>query len=458
MINQIFQYMKLNRSNLSFLIAIIICCQSIYSQEYLSTLHKQNPLTSDQWQSLFPNRAGLNLGHPQGYTTDFFSYNNFTQARNEMADYLVKIRKKQGINGELITITKKSSKVVYNYSDVEASWYSNTTPETIINVDFADFINTSNSVNNTRELGAFLANISKETTGGWQTPVGGGSLGDYARWGLYFVHELGYNVTNSAGAYSQASTEYPANPTKGYYGRGPIQLSWNYNYGQFSKFLYNDKNVLLNNPDLIQQDGVLAFKSAIWFWMMPQWPKPSCHQVMHDLWVPNIGEYAMNKMYLKGFAHTNNIINGGLECRSSSSSVFTVKVALRSDLYKYYLGILGLNSNQIAGEDSGQYTTTCFQETSNAMQDYQSANVLATKCFDLENFIYSPNPVQENLTIQYKKNIDQIVIYGLDGKEIQKIPIQKTSAELDSNKFEKGIYLLKVISEGESAIFRIIKN
>ncbi|OWP83779.1 hypothetical protein BWK59_08750 [Flavobacterium davisii] len=190
----------------------------------MSTLHKQNPLTSDQWQSLFPNRAGLNPGHPQGYTTDFFSYNNFTQARNEMADYLVKIRKKQGINGELISITKKSSKVVYNYSDVEASWYSNTTPETIINVDFADFINTSNSVNNTRELGAFLANISKETTGGWQTPVGGGSLGDYARWGLYFVHELGYNVTNSAGAYSQASTEYPANPTKGYYGRGPIQF------------------------------------------------------------------------------------------------------------------------------------------------------------------------------------------------------------------------------------------
>ncbi|OOB82036.1 glycoside hydrolase family 19 protein [Flavobacterium columnare] len=442
-----------------FLTIVFAPFQLLYSQQKLSSIaDKQSLLTNVQWESLFPNRAGLASGHPQGYSTDFFSYNNFIQARNEMADYWVKIRKKQGVYGELITITKKSSQVVYNYSQVDPSWYANTTAETVINVDFADFVNTSNTLNNTRELGAFLANISKETTGGWQTPVGGGSLGDYAKWGLYFVHELGYNTTNSAGAYSQASTEYPANPTKGYYGRGPIQLSWNYNYGQFSKFLYNDKNVLLDNPDLVQQDGVLAFKSAIWFWMMPQWPKPSCHQVMHDLWVPSIGEYAMNKMYLKGFAHTNNIINGGLECRGSSSAAFTVKVVLRSDLYKYYLGILGLNPNQIAAEDSGQYTTTCFQDASNAMQDYQSANVLATKRFDLESFSYGPNPVQENLKIKYKKTIDQINVYGLDGKEIQKLRVQKANFELDCSKFEKGVYLLQVISEGESAIFRIIKN
>ncbi|MFK7114562.1 glycoside hydrolase family 19 protein [Flavobacterium oreochromis] len=450
--------MKFKLSKLCFLIAIIISSQLIHSQEHSNLIYKKTILTSAQWQSLFPNRAGLSSSHPQGYTTDFFSYNNFIQACSEMANYLVKIRRKEGVNGELITITKKNSQIVYNYSQVDPTWYANTTPETIINIDFADFINTSNSVNNIRELGAFLANISKETTGGWQTPVGGGSLGDYAKWGLYFVYELGYNATNSAGAYSQVSVEYPADPTKGYYGRGPIQLSWNYNYGQFSKFLYNDKNVLLNNPDLVQQDGVLAFKSAIWFWMMPQWPKPSCHQVMHDLWEPIIGEYTMNKMYLKGFAHTNNIINGGLECRSWSSSAYTLKVALRSDLYKYYLGILGLNSNQIAAEDSGQYTTTCFQDTSNAMQDYLSANVLSSNTFDLDHLVFSPNPVQEYLKINYKKNIDQIIIYGLDGKEIQKTVIQKSNFELNVTCLEKGIYLVKIMSNGESAVFRILKN
>lgn len=334
-------------------------------------------ISLSQWNALFPKRAGTFGVHPQGYTTDFYSYSNLKQALSDMADYKVTIRKKIGVWGELTTVTRISTNTTYNYSDVEAWWHTNTTPETLINVDFKYFVNRISKQNNKRELAAFLANISKETTGGWQTPVGGGSAGDYAQWGLYFVHEVGYTPTNSAGTYSQAHTEYPPNATKGYYGRGPIQLSWNYNYGQFSKFIFNDKNVLLNNPDTIQKDGVLAFKSAIWFWMMPQCPKPSCHQVMHNLWLPAAGEYSANKMYKNGFAHTNNIINGGLECRTTSSAAFTAKVVLRSDLYKYNMGIMGFDTTQIAAENQGNNTTLCFESSSIAMQDYVNCAVVA---------------------------------------------------------------------------------
>ena len=254
------------------LMLLLISCNGLASPTNLDQL-----LTPSVWDALFPKRAGTISGHPQGYNTDFYALNHFKIAVNEMSDYLVEIRKKPGVWGELTTITQKSTSTTYNYSDVESWWHNNPTQEVIITIDFADFVNKSSSINNKRELAAFLANISKETTGGWQLPVGQGTPGDYATWGLYFVHEVGYNSSNGAGTYSQASTDYPPNPAVGYYGRGPIQLSWNYNYGQFSKFLYNDVNVLLNNPDLVQQDGVLAFKSAIWFWMMPQCPKPSCH-------------------------------------------------------------------------------------------------------------------------------------------------------------------------------------
>lgn len=334
-------------------------------------------ITQTQWNSLFPKRAGTFGTHPQGYTTDFYSYANLKQAVSEMADYKVTIRKKIGVWGELTTVTRISTNITYNYSDVEAWWHANTTPETVIYVDFKDFVNRVSKQNNKRELAAFLANISKETTGGWQIPVGGGTSGDYAQWGLYFVHEVGYSSATSAGTYSQAHAEYPPNASKGYYGRGPIQLSWNYNYGQFSKFIFNDKNVLLNNPDTIQKDGVLAFKSAIWFWMMPQCPKPSCHHVLHNLWLPATGEYSANKMYNNGFAHTNNIINGGLECRTSSSAAFTAKVVLRSDLYKYYMGIMGFDSAQIASENQGSKTTLCYESATNAMQDYVNCAVVA---------------------------------------------------------------------------------
>jgi hypothetical protein len=334
-------------------------------------------LTQTQWNSLFPKRAGTFGVHPQGYTADFYSYSNLKQAAKELADYKVTIRKKIGVWGELTTITRISTNTTYNYSDVDAWWYTNSTAETVIQVNFKDFVNRISATNNKRELAAFLANISKETTGGWQTPVGGGTSGDYAQWGLYFVHEVGYSSATSAGTYSQAHAEYPPNASKGYYGRGPIQLSWNYNYGQFSKFIFNDKNVLINNPDTIQKDGVLAFKSAIWFWMMPQCPKPSCHQVLHNLWLPATGEYSANKMYNNGFAHTNNIINGGLECRTSSSAAFTAKVVLRSDLYKYYMGIMGFDSAQIASENQGSKTTLCYESATNAMQDYVNCAVVA---------------------------------------------------------------------------------
>lgn len=37
---------------------------------------------------------------------------------------------------------------------------------------------------------------------------------------------------------------------------------------------------LLARPDLVSTDPVVAWKAALWFWMTPQAPKPSCHAVM----------------------------------------------------------------------------------------------------------------------------------------------------------------------------------
>jgi basic endochitinase B len=406
-------------------------------------------LTISRWDSLFPKRAGTFGVHPQGYLSDFYSYTNFTQAVEEMSDYSVEIKIKEGVWGQLISITKKSTGFTYNYSDVDPWWHSNTTPENTILVDFEDFVNRKNKQNNQRELGAFLAHISKETTGGWQLPVGAGSQGDYAQWGLYFVHEVGYTSTTSAGTYSQAHAEFPPNPAVGYYGRGPIQLSWNYNYGQLSKFLFNDKNILLNNPDSLQNDGVLALKSAIWFWMMPQCPKPSCHQVMHDLWQPELGVYSSSKMYTNGFAHTNNIINGGLECRASSTTAFTEKVILRSELYKFYLDILGLTSTQIAAENTSPYSTLCFESSTDAMQDYLNCSLNAPmSLMDSNSSTLSvyPNPAFHILNLSHSKIIDRIEMINSLGQVVSASNHESSHVRVDVSTMSSGIYTLKIYS------------
>lgn len=60
------------------------------------------------------------------------------------------------------------------------------------------------------------------------------------------------------------NTQYPCVAGKNYYGRGPLQLSWNYNYGAAGDSIGFDG---LNNPDIVASDVDISFKTALWFWM-----------------------------------------------------------------------------------------------------------------------------------------------------------------------------------------------
>ena len=50
----------------------------------------------------------------------------------------------------------------------------------------------------------------------------------------------------------------------------------------------------------------------MWFYMTPQVPKPSIHDVVTGYFIPNAYEESIN--IDGGFGTTTNIINGGLEC------------------------------------------------------------------------------------------------------------------------------------------------
>ena len=82
---------------------------------------------------------------------------------------------------------------------------------------FPRFGNKGNLVTRKREIAAFLAQISHETTGGWATAPDG----PYA-WGLCFKEE----VSPQSNYCDSTSKQWPCYPGKSYKGRGPIQLSW----------------------------------------------------------------------------------------------------------------------------------------------------------------------------------------------------------------------------------------
>nr|AHX74093.1 putative chitodextrinase [Eucommia ulmoides] len=188
---------------------------------------------------------------------------------------------------------------------------------------FAGFATTGDSSVRGRELAAFFAQTSHETTGGWATAPDG----PYA-WGYCFLREQG-----NPGDYCQPSAQWPCASGRQYYGRGPMQISFNYNYGPCGRAIGAD---LLNNPDLVITDPIISFRTAIWFWMTPQSPKPSCHDVITGRWSPSGADTAAGR--LPGFGTVTNIINGGLECGHGSDP----RVQDRIGFYRRYCDILGV--------------------------------------------------------------------------------------------------------------------
>ncbi|WVZ86655.1 LOW QUALITY PROTEIN: hypothetical protein U9M48_033406 [Paspalum notatum var. saurae] len=127
--------------------------------------------------------------------------------------------------------------------------------------------------------------------------------------GLCYISE----TDQSSDYCDSSSTQWPCVAGKKYYGRGPLQISWNYNYGPAGQSIGFDG---LGNPDIVAQDAVISFKTALWFWMN------NVHQV-----VP------------QGFGATIRAINGALECNGNNQAEMNDRVSL----YQQYCQKLGVN-------------------------------------------------------------------------------------------------------------------
>jgi len=202
---------------------------------------------------------------------------------------------------------------------------------------FPSFANSGDVEEDKLELAAFLGQTSHETTGGWATAPGGPQA-----WGYCFKEEVGCD-TGSCTGYCAAGN--PCAPQgfdctcatgQTYQGRGPVQLSWNYNYGAFSQYIFGDASVLINDPSRVATNATLAYQAGLWFWMTPQSPKPSCHDAMTGVWQPTAEDISFGRV--PGYGMTTNIINGGLECYMATNA----KVVDRVEYYKRYAGVLNV--------------------------------------------------------------------------------------------------------------------
>lgn len=255
--------------------------------------------------------------------TAFYSYAAFIKAVSEMSNISVQIEMRDVFLFRIIWTDARThqTKIVREDPGWNEPWAKAKAYRTFT-VRFADFCNNGNLAMNKKELAAFFAQAAHETRNGRN-----GSYTD----GLMLVHEL-----NTSLPYITENKTYPAVGGKKYYGRGPLQLSYNGNYGFASTCIYGDQSVLLNNPDLLEKDAVAAFKSAIYFWMVPQSVKPSAHQLMTGLWKPTADDGSKGRK--TGFGMVTNIINGALECNKGEQNA---AMQDRIGFYKAFLKIMG---------------------------------------------------------------------------------------------------------------------
>ena len=162
------------------------------------------------------------------------------------------------------------------------------------------FANTGSDEVKKREAAAFLANVSHETGG--------------------LVHIKEVNEANYP-HYCDRNQPYgcPAGQAA-YYGRGPIQLSWNFNYKAAGDALGID---LLNNPYLVEQNASVAWRTGLWYWNTQSGPGT---MTPHNAIVDN-----------RGFGETIRSINGSIECNGGNPA----QVQSRIDKFTSFAQILG---------------------------------------------------------------------------------------------------------------------
>ncbi|MGG2047066.1 glycoside hydrolase family 19 protein [Burkholderia gladioli] len=160
---------------------------------------------------------------------------------------------------------------------------------------YPDFAGEASQDVRKQEIAAFLANVSHETGG------------------LVYIRE-----SNQANWNSYCSSGNCGG--KQYYGRGPMQLSWDYNYKAAGDALGLN---LLGNPDWVATDATISWATAIWFWMTQSGAGTMTpHQAMASG---------------RGFGETIRSINGSLECNGRNPA----QVQSRVDAYKRFVGLLG---------------------------------------------------------------------------------------------------------------------
>lgn len=84
--------------------------------------------------------------------------------------------------------------------------------------------------------------------------------------------------------------------------------------------------------------------------------------------------------------------------------------------------------------------------------------VLGTADNEIEGFTFNSNPMSEVLHLRATNTIERVLIYNILGQKVIDQIIGTTSAQLNVSNLSTGDYLMKVVSEGKTGMYRLLKK
>lgn len=83
---------------------------------------------------------------------------------------------------------------------------------------------------------------------------------------------------------------------------------------------------------------------------------------------------------------------------------------------------------------------------------------LSNQSFEEAKISMYPNPARSTLFISSLENIETVSVYNVIGQEVMNLKVNDSNAVLDVSSFQKGLYIVKTISEGKISSSKFIKE
>ncbi|CAH8503355.1 unnamed protein product [Dicrocoelium dendriticum] len=154
-----------------------------------------------------------------------------------------------------------------------------------------------------------------------------GSSDDRVRELAAFLAHCAYSTDNFR---HREETNPDGKPYCQFYGRGPLLLTWQSNYAEFSQYYFDDEETLLNDPDIVSRDGEVGFASAIWYWLTKPNGERCAHRGIYRQLCPNRSW---------GFGRTIMAIGGSTEADTAEGETGEEKGQRVTRRIEYYRNI-----------------------------------------------------------------------------------------------------------------------